>query len=152
MSWKNIKLGDIVQFKNGKKRPENNGKIPAYGGNGILGYVNEYNYRNCIAIGRVGAYCGSVYYEADECWISDNAIAAQPKEATDILFTYYLLSSLQLNLRHIGTGQPLLTQSILNGIECKVPDYITQVKISRLLDVIDKKIKINEEINKNLAA
>ena len=52
----------------------------------ILGYTNESNYPNCIAIGRVGAYCGSVYYESDDCWISDNAIAALPKDCVDIVY------------------------------------------------------------------
>lgn len=150
MSWDKKKLETIIQFKNGKKRPNSSGTIPVYGGNGILGYTNESNYKDCIIVGRVGAYCGSVYYEPFECWISDNAIAGQPKNDTDISYAYYLLSSLQLNRRHIGTGQPLLTQSILNGIECLIPDIETQKKISGFLGTIDQKIYLNEEVNKNL--
>ena len=150
MSWNKKKLKTIIQFKNGKKRPNSSGTIPVYGGNGILGYTNESNYKDCIIVGRVGAYCGSVYYEPFECWISDNAIAGQPKNDTDISYAYYLLSSLQLNRRHIGTGQPLLTQSILNGIECLIPDIETQKKISGFLGTIDQKIYLNEEVNKNL--
>ena len=152
MSWDKKKLETIIQFKNGKKRPNSSGTIPVYGGNGILGYTNESNYKDCIIVGRVGAYCGSVYYEPFECWISDNAIAGQPKNDTDISYAYYLLSSLQLNRRHIGTGQPLLTQSILNGIECLIPDKETQKKISGFLGTIDQKIYLNEEVNKNLVA
>ncbi|WP_282923684.1 restriction endonuclease subunit S [Mediterraneibacter massiliensis] len=152
MSWDKKKLETIIQFKNGKKRPNSSGTIPVYGGNGILGYTNESNYKDCIIVGRVGAYCGSVYYEPFECWISDNAIAGQPKNDTDISYAYYLLSSLQLNRRHIGTGQPLLTQSILNGIECLIPDIETQKKISGFLGTIDQKIYLNEEVNKNLVA
>jgi len=152
MSWNKKKLETIIQFKNGKKRPNSSGTIPVYGGNGILGYTNESNYKDCIIVGRVGAYCGSVYYEPFECWISDNAIAGQPKNDTDISYAYYLLSSLQLNRRHIGTGQPLLTQSILNGIECLIPDIETQKKISGFLGTIDQKIYLNEEVNKNLEA
>lgn len=150
MSWNKKKLETIIQFKNGKKRPNSSGTIPVYGGNGILGYTNESNYKDCIIVGRVGAYCGSVYYEPFECWISDNAIAGQPKNDTDISYAYYLLSSLQLNRRHIGTGQPLLTQSILNGIECLIPDIETQKKISGFLGTIDQKIYLNEGVNKNL--
>ena len=150
MSWDKKKLETIIQFKNGKKRPNSSGTIPVYGGNGILGYTNESNYKDCIIVGRVGAYCGSVYYEPFECWISDNAIAGQPKNDTDISYAYYLLSSLQLNRRHIGTGQPLLTQSILNGIECLIPDIETQKKISGFLGTIDQKIYLNEEVNLNL--
>ena len=62
--WKKVKLGDIVTFKNGKERPTIIGNIPVYGGNGILGYTSEKNQdKETIIIGRVGAYCGSVYFE-----------------------------------------------------------------------------------------
>lgn len=150
MNWQQKPLGDIIQFKNGKKRPAIEGTVPVYGGNGILGYANDSNYNQCIIIGRVGAYCGSVYYEENACWVSDNAIAAQPKNGTDIHFAYYLLKSLNLNERHIGTSQPLLTQEILNRIECRVPPLQEQAQIASVLSALDDKIKINDEINDNL--
>ena len=37
------------------------GKIPVYGGNGIVDYCNDFNTEGeNIIIGRVGAYCGNV--------------------------------------------------------------------------------------------
>ena len=144
------KLSTILQFKNGKKRPKEEGTIPVYGGNGILGYTNESNYENCIAIGRVGAYCGSVYYEKGPCWISDNAIAALIKDGADITYAYYLLKSQRLNERRIGTSQPLLTQEILNKIEVDILPYEEQVKVGRFLNRFDEAITLNEDINKNL--
>lgn len=147
-----VNLGDIITFKNGKKKPAEDGTIPIYGGNGILGYTNQSNYKDCIAVGRVGAYCGSVYYEPNECWISDNAISAIPKHGVDIYFTFYLLKSLNLNQRHIGTSQPLLTQEILNKIECEIPSVDVQKKAANLLRTIDRKIESNTAINDNLAA
>ena len=56
--WKEVTISDIAILKNGKKRPSVKGPIPVYGGNGIMDSVNDYNDENCIAIGRVGAYCG----------------------------------------------------------------------------------------------
>ena len=148
---KDVKLGEIINFKNGKKKPSEDGTVPIYGGNGILGYTNISNYGECIIIGRVGAYCGSVYYEEKRCWISDNAIVAVPMEGLDVYYAYYLLKSLHLNHRHIGTSQPLLTQEILNKIDCQIPEHHIQKKISGFLRNIDDKIACNEEINKNLA-
>ena len=148
---KKVNLGDIITFKNGKKKPAEEGTIPIYGGNGILGYTDRSNYKNCIAVGRVGAYCGSVYYEPGECWISDNAIAATPKADVDIYFAFYLLKSLNLNQRHIGTSQPLLTQEILNKIECQIPDLDIQKKISNILRTVDGKVECNTAINRNLS-
>lgn len=152
MSWNDVKLDEVILFKNGKKRPIGTGKFPVYGGNGILGYADSPNNRNCVIVGRVGAYCGSVYYEDGDCWISDNAICALPKGENDIIFLYYLLKSLELNKRHIGTSQPLLTQEILNSIVCKIPAKDTQFKIGRLLRTLDEKIAVNQKINDNLYA
>lgn len=143
-------LKEVIQFKNGKKRPSIDGNIPVYGGNGILGYANNSNYERCIIIGRVVAYCGSVYLEDNKCWVSDNAIAAQPLGENDIRFLYYLLKCLRLNERHIGTSQPLLTQEILNKIECVVPSPPEQKRIAALLGSFDDKISANKMINDNL--
>ena len=144
-------LSEIIQFRNGKKRPIETGMIPVYGGNGILDYANTANHENCIIIGRVGAYCGSVYRERKACWVSDNAIAAIPMDGNDYDFCYYLLQSLKLNSRHIGTSQPLLTQEILNRIEADIPAYPIQNRIGSVLSALDDKIAVNERINDNLA-
>ena len=146
------KLSTILQFKNGKKRPQSEGSIPVYGGNGILGFTDQSNNDNCLAIGRVGAYCGSVYYENGPCWISDNAIAAIAKENADIAYAYYLLKAQHLNKRQIGTSQPLLTQEILNIIEVELLPYDEQVIVGRTLQRFDEAIALNTSINGNLAA
>ena len=143
-------LSNILQFKNGKKRPKDIGTVPVYGGNGILGYANAGNSKECVIIGRVGAYCGSVYFEKNDCWISDNAIGAYARNNTDIVYAYYLLKSQCLNERRIGTSQPLLTQEILNNIEVPILSYNEQIKVGRFLGKIDEKIELNTKINENL--
>lgn len=147
--WKECKLGDLIDFKNGKKRPEAGAEFPVYGGNGVLGYADKFNNENCVVIGRVGAYCGSVFYERGKCWISDNAISGVSQNNL-IDYLYYLLKSLQLNRRHIGTSQPLLTQEILNNIHVSVPPYVFQNKIASILSALDDKIECNNKINENL--
>ena len=144
-------LKEIIDFKNGKKKPSSEGSVPIYGGNGILGYTNQNNQdEESLIIGRVGAYCGCVYSHYGKCWISDNAIVGKVKEGNDFYYCYYLLKRLNLNSRHVGSGQPLMTQEILNNIEINICDYETQCKIGKILKNIDDKIKINNEINNNL--
>ena len=84
-------LSKYVEFKNGKKRPNNKGSIPVYGGNGILDYTDVSNMKSGVVIGRVGAYCGSVFLVNDECWVSDNAIKATCRDNMDLKYLYYLL-------------------------------------------------------------
>lgn len=148
--WREQSLGEIIQFRNGRKRPNGDGDIPIYGGNGILGFCDGSNYKNVVVIGRVGAYCGSLYYEKSECWISDNAIAAQEKDNSCIKYIFYLLQSLRLNERRIGTGQPLLTQEILNGLVAAVPPLPEQKAIADTLSCLDDKIELNNRMNKTL--
>lgn len=148
--WKQVQLRDIMIFKNGKKRPNVPGNIPVYGGNGVLGFADEANNQNCIIIGRVGAYCGSVFRESQKCWVSDNAICCTAKESSDIVFDYYLLKSLHLNERHIGTSQPLLTQEILSRIDILCPSLEQQKEIGIVLSKLDDKIELNQKINENL--
>lgn len=114
-------VGDLISFCNGKKRPNALGDIPVYGGNGILAYTNISNNENCIIVGRVGVYCGNLYYSTQPCWVSDNAISAKSLYDDSQLFSYYLLKNASLPSRHIGTSQPLLTQGILSAIPCNVP-------------------------------
>ncbi|MFN7188867.1 MAG: restriction endonuclease subunit S, partial [Cyclobacteriaceae bacterium] len=98
-SWETKSLGDLGDFYNGKSRPSESGLIPVYGGNGILGYANVSNYAGkSIVIGRVGAYCGSLYYENRDIWVSDNAILLKAKYDSDIYFIFYFLKSIDLNL------------------------------------------------------
>ena len=71
---KKYKLGEILDFFNGKQRPKKLGKYPLYSGNEIVDYVGEYNYDDNIIIGRVGANCGCVQICNEQCWVSDNDI------------------------------------------------------------------------------
>lgn len=144
-------LKEIIDFKNGKKKPSSEGSVPIYGGNGVLGYTDQNNQDGeSLIIGRVGAYCGCVYNHYGKCWISDNAIVGKVKEGNDFYYCYYLLKRLNLNSRHVGSGQPLMTQEILNNIEINICDYETQCKIGKILKNIDDKININNQINNNL--
>ena len=148
--WKTCKVKDLAIMKNGKKRPNTVGHYPVYGGNGIMDYCNTYNNENTIIIGRVGAYCGNVFYCKDKCWVSDNAIALCANCDNNIKYLYYLLASLDLHHNHIGGAQPLMTQDIIGNFDVCVPDLETQIQIANILSSIDKKIELNRQINDNL--
>ena len=144
-------LEEIIFFSNGKKRPDTEGKVPVYGGNGILSYTDKSNAENCVIIGRVGAYCGSLYLSVEPCWISDNAIKAEAKNSKSQMFIYYLLQELALSNRHIGTSQPLLTQGILNAIPFKCPSEEGIISFCKKADDIRKLIDMNTIENKRLS-
>jgi len=144
--WEVDELQKIILFKNGKSKPTKKGEFPVYGGNGIIEYVDKSNDENVIAIGRVGAYCGSLYRVLGKCWISDNAISAQSKINAN-MFSYYVLNNLNLNERSEGTGQPLITQGLLNAIRIIIPS----VNATNTFESIAKIIFKNQDsvINEN---
>lgn len=145
----NNRFEDIIDFSNGKSRPEELGSIPVYGGNGIMSYTDKTNAENCIAIGRVGAYCGSTYLCKSKCWISDNAIKAKYKFSEKQFFAYYLLKKANLFERHIGTGQQLLTQGILASIPMLKPSDGDIEKFNEECEPIENQLKLNiDEISK----
>ena len=148
--WKKVKLGEITNMKNGRKRPQSNGVFPVFGGNGIMDYTDSYNAENVIIVGRVGAYCGCVYKCESKCWVSDNAISISAKEVVDPLFLYYLMSTLDLHHHHIGGAQPLMTQDIVGDFVVSIPPLSVQDQIVQILSSLDEKIELNRRINDNL--
>lgn len=150
--WKEYKLGDITVMKNGKKRPQNSGCYPVYGGNGIMDYSDSYNSERTIVVGRVGAYCGCVYKSEERCWVSDNAIAVYAKDNVDFQYLYYMMTCLDFHHYHIGGAQPLMTQDIIGDFIIKLPTLETQRSIATILSSLDDKIELNRKINANLEA
>lgn len=138
-----LSLSELMTFSNGKSRPKTDGNIPVYGGNGILSYTDQHNVENVVLIGRVGAYCGSVYLEQGVCWVSDNAIFAKSKITNVEFFDYFLLKRLDLFNHHVGTGQQLLTQEILNKIE------VPQININLMKEFNGKAAVVYKTIVKN---
>lgn len=152
MEMTKYKLGDVLNFYNGRLRPNSKGPFPVFGGNGIIDYVAEYNYENNIIIGRVGANCGSVQKYDGKCWVSDNAISVTVKEGFSKDCVYYLLKLLDLNKKHIGAAQPLLTQEIVSNLVVYLPKYEDQKKIASVLSALDDKIALNKKMNQKLEA
>lgn len=145
-------LESIITFSNGKKRPLETGNIPVYGGNGVLAYTNSSNSSNCVIIGRVGAYCGNTFLCTQDCWVSDNAIQAISKTSDSQLFIYYLLKNASIPSRHIGTGQPLMTQGILNAIPCVLPNEKDIITFIDLAEPMQREIDTNIYENTKLSS
>jgi type I restriction enzyme S subunit len=143
--WETNTLSYFADFFNGKTRPNEVGHIPIYGGNGILGYTSKSNYSGkSIIIGRVGAYCGSLYYESKDIWVSDNALLVRAKNEDTTHFLFYLLRTLNLNSMAEGSSHPLLTQTLLKSIEIQVPPFEKIKEFDFQLEVIQNRIESNQ--------
>lgn len=132
--WRMGTLDDIIEIRNGKAIIPSDGNIPIYGGNGIVGYTSESNAKDVVIIGRVGINCGSLFLHHGECFVNDNAMMTTSKSG-HIGYIYLTLQQIDLNSQSEGSGQPLLTQSIINNQPCIIPslnyikDFELQVQI-----------------------
>lgn len=117
-----------------------------YGGNGIIGFHNDFTHRSSeLIIGRVGAHCGNVYITKKFSWITDNAlIISFFKKGVSYKFWYYLLSYLKLRDYAFQSAQPVLTGGILKSIKLYYPPLPQQRKIARILSTCDAVIEKTE--------
>ena len=78
-----------------------------------------------------------------------------PREGTNSLFLFYLLKYNKPRIEGLGSGTTFkeVSASTMRAIEVEVPDTIEeQKKIAAVLDGIDSKIELNNQINDYLAA
>ena len=156
-SWEVKKISTVAQFVNGKgikkEYLSNFGKFPVYGSNGITGFTNEAHFKNSvISIGRVGANYGEVHYSLDPCWITDNAVTAQPYQP---YYLWWLINSLKgIDYKKIagGSAQPLITQGQLKDIKFALPEDSVFDKFHTLVNsaylTVNSNIKQSHTLNK----
>lgn len=139
------KYSSLFKWSSGKPVAlSNEGNIPVYGSNGIVGYSQTGKYCNKIILGRVGAYCGSVEYCAGKFNATDNTLITECNEdLIDYRYAYYMLKVANLNYFSAGAAQPLITQSILKRIRCDIPSLPTQKRIADILSTYDDMIENN---------
>lgn len=148
-------LGDLVKIKYGKNQKkvqdDDNGKYPIYGTGGLMGYSIEYLYdKPSVLIGRKGSI-EKVRYIDEPFWTVDTLFYTEVNEEMVIpRFLYYIMSQINLGRYNEGTSIPSLRTETLNRLDLPIPDLDYQNRVLSILSSIDKKIEINEKINKNL--
>ncbi len=136
--WEVVKLKWIYKGigSGGGISPDNideSGSYPVYGGNGIMGYTENFNSdEEDIIIGRVGAKCGNIYLASGRKWISDNAL----KLRIDNMERGYLAKLLEIrNLNELANknAQPLITGGMVGNQDIVVPPTKEQMDIVAFL-------------------
>jgi type I restriction enzyme S subunit len=117
--WEVSHLDKFINFANGKSiKTCEMGEFPVYGANGIVGKSDKFKFFNSVIVGRVGAYCGSVFHSLGKFWASDNTIIANQKyDGVELPYIFYQLQFLNLNQYAGGAAQPLLNQNTLKSIK-----------------------------------
>jgi len=140
--WENLKLGELSKsIHSGKDSNVFDGNYPLYGSMGIIGKSSSPTYEGkYILVARVGANAGSINLVEDSFGVTDNTLVIENDSRIDTDFEYYLLKVANLNRYIFGSGQPLVTGSMLKALKVLIPSLPEQLKIASFFTAIDQKI------------
>src|SRR5574344_605965 len=150
--WKKQYIENICsEFKSGKgikaDKIKESGNYPVYGGNGLRGYTDIYNHNGFyVLIGRQGALCGNINTVVDRSYITEHAIAVAANSSNDTHFLQYLLEKMKLGQYSDQSAQPGLAVNKLLKLLISIPSKEEQIKIARLLSIINNRIATQNKI------
>lgn len=148
--WDIYKLGNIVEFLDGKRKPIKSsdrikitGKYPYYGASGIIDYVDDFIFDDeLILLGEDGENILSrnlplAFRVKGKIWVNNHAHVLKPKNEVDIDFLTNYLESLDYTLLNSGTAQPKLNKHNCQNIAITLPTLSEQKAIAEVLGDID---------------
>lgn len=132
-----LKAGDFTAASDISDEPIDKKIYPCYGGNGIRGYVSDYNQEGEYSlVGRQGALSGNVQFAKGKFKNTEHALLVTPLVEMNNLWLNQLLINLDLKRYQTGAAQPGLSVKNLQEIPIvAVPieeqdcfaDFVTQV-------------------------
>lgn len=150
--WEYFSINDVCsEFKSGKNIKadliSSNGNFPVYGGNGLRGYTSSYNHDGLyVLIGRQGALCGNVRSVFGKIYITEHAIAVAGNEKSDTNFLHCLFLKMNLGQYSDQSAQPGLAVNKLLKLKVLLPSISEQIKIAKLLSLLDERIAVQSRL------
>ena len=162
---KKVKLGEVTINIDNRRKPLNNlqrieksltKKYPYCGANNIIDFIDEYIFdenEEILCIAEDGGSWGKdeecTYVMNEKCWVNNHAHVLKMKTGVDINYIKLTLDYLDLTSYITGSTRGKLTKSSLEKIEIKLPEYHTQISISKKISDIQKLItKKKDQIQK----
>ena len=138
-----LKAGDFTAASDISNKPSKTNIYPCYGGNGIRGYVSEYNQEGEYSlVGRQGALSGNVQLARGKFRNTEHALLVTPMIEMNSIWLNQLLYNLDLKRYQTGAAQPGLSVKNLQEIQIlMVPineqnifaDFVHQVDKSKVV-------------------
>ena len=158
---KKVKLGEVTINIDNRRKPLNNlqrseksfsKKYPYCGANNIIDFIDEYIFdenEEILCIAEDGGNWGKdeecTYVMNEKCWVNNHAHVLKMKTGVDINYIKLILDYLDLTPYITGSTRGKLTKSSLDKIEINLPNYHTQISISKKISDIQKLITKKEE-------
>ena len=145
-----LKAGDFTAAKDIFEEPDDVNKYPCFGGNGIRGYVSEYNQEGDYSlIGRQGALSGNVQYATGKFKNTEHALLVTPKVEMNSVWLNQLLVQLDLKRYQTGAAQPGLSIKNLQKIQIISAPIELQNRYEVFVKQVDKlKVEVQKSLDK----
>lgn len=134
-----LKAGDFTAASDISAEPTEINIYPCYGGNGIRGYVAEYNQEGEYSlIGRQGALSGNVQYAMGKFKNTEHALLVTPMIQMNSIWLNQLLLNLDLKRYQTGAAQPGLSIKNLQDIQVLMVPIDEQSAFADFVRQVDK--------------
>lgn len=142
--WQEKRLGDIFSLKYGKSSDKMipGSEYKVFSSSGLFGLSNSKLADKGIIVGRKGSV-GSVFFSRNPFYCIDTTFYIDNTNNENMLFIYYYLKNMKLNLYNSDAAVPGLNKHHLERCYCIIPDIATQEKIADILSTYDDLIENN---------
>ena len=150
--WKIGTLEDLYHFQYGlgNINPDNGGKYPVYGSNGIIGGYDEFNNEDAPVIGHIGANCGSVVFAWGKHFVTYNGVMCIVKEKSSKWFSYITLLEKDLMSQTRGSSQPFVSYDMLYEIPTVIPNIESIKKFNSIVEKMFTVLMLKSQENQKL--
>ena len=149
-AWEQRKLGELCDvFRSGEFIKASDiyvdGAFPVYGGNGLRGHADRFNYDgNYALIGRQGALCGNMNFSSGKAYFTEHAVAVHANDNNNTRFLFYLLDTMNLGQYSAQSAQPGLAVNKLITLPALCPSKLEQETIAEFLTRLDTLITLHQ--------
>ena len=158
--WEWCRISDVCVMQAGKNmtadkifsEPTEAHPYRCVGGNGLRGYVAEFNTEgNHAIVGRQGALCGCLNVEVGNFYATEHAVVVSSYGNIHYKFMYWFLMALNLNQLATATAQPGLSVTKVMDSYFPLPPLPEQqriiTKIEELMPFVNKFEKAQVSFN-----
>ena len=145
--WNEATLGELcLSVSSGRDMRESHGEFDLYGSTGVIGKTATASYSAPhILVARVGANAGHLTKANGQFGVTDNTLVISLRPAARIDYIFHYLGNININKLIFGSGQPLITGSLLKSQRVLFPSASEQNKISTCLSSFDDVINAESD-------
>jgi type I restriction enzyme S subunit len=140
--WVETPLDNLCSsISSGRDQMETDGTFDLYGSTSVIGKTRNPSFSGeRILVARVGANAGLLTKASGQYGVTDNTLVVSPHPSINIDYLFHYLATININRLIFGSGQPLITGSILKNLRVLLPSDSEQAKISACLSSLDQLI------------